>query len=98
MQKVAGGGWGEGGGLGVLEGEKVRGACALGAACEGLAPQSAAVEAYTRGGGGWWGWCARGSLLGVGLGRGLQAAEEVRPGAAGVGRAGVPGGEEGCPS
>ena len=98
VQQVAGGAWGEGGGLGVLEGEEVRGVCALGAAREGRAPQGAAVEAYTRGGDGWWGGCARGSLLGVGSGRGLQHAEEVRPGAAGVGRAGVSGGEQGCPS
>ena len=39
MQQVAGGGWEEGGGLGVLEGEEVRGVCALGAAREGRAPQ-----------------------------------------------------------
>ena len=93
MLQVAGAAWGEGGGLGVAEGEEVRGVCALGAAREGRAPQGAAVEAYMRGGDGWWGRCARGRLLGEGSGRGLQPAEKVRPGAACVGRAGVPGGE-----
>ena len=39
MQKVARGARGEGGGWGVLEGEKVRGVCALGAVREGRAPQ-----------------------------------------------------------
>ena len=98
VRRSRGGAWGEGDGLGVLEREKVRGACALGVAREGRAPQGATVEAYTRGADGWWCGHARGSLLGEGSGGGLQAAEEVSPGAAGVGRAGVSGGEEGCPS
>ena len=97
MQKVSKGARGEGGGWGVLEGEKVCGVCALGAVRECRAPQRAAAEAHTRGGGGWWSGCARGSLPGVGLGMGLQAVKEVCPGAVGVGWAGVTGGEEGCP-
>ena len=71
----------------MLEGEKVRGVCALGAVREGRAPQRAALEAHARGGGGWLSGRAGGSHSGVGLGTGLQAANEVRPGAAGVGRA-----------
>ena len=85
MRKVSKGARGEGGGWGVLEGEKVCGVCALGAGREGRAPQRVAVEAHTRGAGGWWSGYARGSLLGVGLGMGLQAVKEVRPGAVGVG-------------
>ena len=71
---VAGGAWGEGGGLGVLEGEEVRGVCALGAAREGRAPQGAAVEAYTRGGDRWWGGCARGPMRYIALHTWLHAA------------------------
>ena len=52
---------GQGGGLGALEGEEVRGVCALGAAREGRAPQAAAVEANARAKSGG-GVCVRGGV------------------------------------
>ena len=97
MQEVSGGARGEGGGRGEAKGEKVGRVRALGAVREGWVSQRAAVKAYTGGGGRWCSGCAGGGLPGAGLGTGVRAGEEVRPGAVGVVRAGEVGGKEGRP-
>ena len=97
VQEVVEGAPGEVGGRGEAKGEKVSRVCAHGAAREGLAPQRAAVKAYTGGGGRWWSGCAGGGPTGVGLGTGLRVGEKVSPGAVGVEWAGEVGGEEGRP-
>ena len=70
MQEVSERARGKGAFWGVLEGEKVRGVCALGAVREGRAPQCATVEVHTRGGGRWWSGRAGWSHSGDGWGHG----------------------------